>query len=568
MENALYAQWLEKAADEDILAELRSIAGDEEAISDRFYRALEFGTGGLRGVIGAGTNRMNIYTVGLAAQALADYLKASDGTLAVAIGHDSRIKSREFAKAAAAVLASNGVKVHIFTELEPTPVVSYAVRTLGCGAGIMITASHNPAKYNGFKCYGADGCQMTDKAAGEVYDFMRRLDIFADLKFGDFEELVAAGAIEYISDSLLESYIDVVQSRSVNPGVCEKADLSVIYTPLCGTGNKPVRAILERIGVKNVTVESRQENPDGNFPGCPYPNPEIREAFTYSLELAQQLNPELLLATDPDADRVGIAVRSEDGYVLMSGNEVGALLTDYILSSLKAQGKLPANPVVIKTIVTSDLGARIALSYGCEVRNLLTGFKYIGEQIGLLEKAGEVDRFIFGYEESYGYLSGSYARDKDAVVASMLICEMASYYKLQGKTLLDVMHELYEKYGYYCHRLCNFQFEGQEGMLKMKSIMNNLRENAPTEIGGEVVAISRDYEQHIERNLETGETAEITLPTSNVLAYIFKDGGSVIVRPSGTEPKLKVYLTAVAASNEAGAQCLNTLEASVKSLVE
>lgn len=547
MEMKLYETWKAKASDADVLAELNDVEGKDEEISDRFYRSLEFGTGGLRGVIGAGTNRMNVYTVSMAAQALADSLIAKGDKRAVAIGYDSRIKSTDFAKCAAATLASNGIEAHIFPELIPTPVVSYAVRELNCSAGIMITASHNPAKYNGFKCYGADGCQMTDGAAGEVYSFMQKLDIFDDVKRGDFDGLMAQGLIHWIDQSLIENFLDAVEASSVNPGLCKDAGLKVIYTPLCGTGNKPVRAILKRIGIEEVKVVPEQELPNGNFPTCPYPNPEIREAFACALKLAETEQPDLLLATDPDCDRVGIAVKSADGYQLMSGNEVGAMMMNYMLSCRKEQGKLSANPVCVNTIVTSDLGDRIAEKYGCELRKVLTGFKYIGEIIGWLEADGEKERFVMGYEESYGYLCGTYARDKDAVVASMMICEMAAYYKKQGKSLLDVMNEIYEEFGYYRNRLLNYTFEGESGMKRMSEIMDTLRQNPPTEIAGDKVLTVSDYKLSVKKTLADGAESEIKLPKSNVLAYKLENGGSFIVRPSGTEPKIKVYAAAVGA---------------------
>ncbi len=564
----LYNEWLEKAADNALQEELRAIAGDEEKIRDRFFRTLEFGTGGLRGVLGAGTNRMNIYTIGVAAQALADYLKnkgIENGK--VAIGHDSRINSDVFAKTSAAVLAMNGIHAYIFPQLVPTPVVSFAVRELECDGGICITASHNPSEYNGFKCYGADGCQMTDFDAGEVSACMDKLDIFEDVKHGDFDALLAENKIEFISEEVCNAYINNVLSCRVNSEACEKAELSVVYTPLCGAGNRFVREVLDKAGVKNVTVVPEQEKPDGTFPGCPYPNPEIREAFTLALRLAEDVKPELLLATDPDSDRVGIAVRKDDDYVLMSGNEVGALLVNYILYARQENGTLPENPVVIKSIVTGDLGARIAESYGCECRNVLTGFKYIGEQMTELLEAGEIERFVMGWEESYGYLAGAYARDKDAVVASMLICEMASYYKLLGKSLLDVMQEVYEKYGYFCHRLCNYTFRGEAGVRKMGEITDKLRANPLTEIAGLKVAVRRDYLESVEIKAD-GTESEITLPKSNVLVYIFENGGSLIVRPSGTEPKMKIYLTAVEASAKLGTEMLDRLEAEANKIAE
>ncbi len=564
----LYSRWLEKATDKAMQEELKAIAGEDDKIRDRFFRTLEFGTGGLRGVLGAGTNRMNIYTIGVTAQALADYLKNKGIENAkVAIGYDSRIMSDVFAKTSAAVLAMNGIHAYIFPQLVPTPVVSFAVRELECDGGVCITASHNPSEYNGFKCYGADGCQMTDFDAGEVSACMEKLDIFEDVKHGDFDALLAENKIEYISEDVCQAYIGNVLSCRTNEEVCEKADLSVVYTPLCGAGNRFVREVLDRAGVKNVTVVSEQEKPDGNFPGCPYPNPEIREAFTLALRLAEDVKPELLLATDPDSDRVGIAVRKDDDYVLMSGNEVGALLVNYVLSTRKEKGILPANPVVIKSIVTSDLGARVAESYGCECRNVLTGFKYIGEQMTELLEAGEIERFIMGWEESYGYLAGAYARDKDAVVASMLICEMASYYKLQGKSLLDVMHELYEKYGYFCHRLCNYAFKGEAGLKKMAEITDKLRANPLTEVAGLKVSVRRDYLESVEIKAD-GTKTDITLPKSNVLVYIFENGGSLIVRPSGTEPKMKIYLTAVESSPKAGTEMLDKLEAEADKIAE
>lgn len=564
----LYSKWLEKATDAEIQNELKAIADDENMIRDRFFKSLEFGTGGLRGVIGAGTNRMNIYTIGLAAQALADYLKnngVENGK--VAIGYDSRIKSDVFAKTTAAVLAKNGIHAYIFPQLVPTPVVSFAVRELNCDGGVCVTASHNPSEYNGFKCYGADGCQMTDFDAGEVSACMDKLDIFDGVKYGDFDKLLAENKIEYISEDVCQAYISNVLSCEINGKACEDANLSVVYTPLCGAGNRFVREVLDRAGVKNVTVVPEQEKPDGTFPGCPYPNPEIREAFTCALKLAEDIKPELLLATDPDSDRVGIAVRKDDDYVLMSGNEVGALLVNYLLSMRKEKGTLPANPVVIKSIVTGDLGARIAESYGCECRNVLTGFKYIGEQMTELLEAGEIERFIMGWEESYGYLAGSYARDKDAVVASMLICEMASYYKLQGKSLLDVMHELYEKHGYYCHRLCNYAFKGEAGLKRMAEISDYLRAHALTQIAGQKVVIRRDYLESVEVK-EDGTKTEITLPKSNVLVYVFENGGSLVIRPSGTEPKMKIYLTAVESSPKAGTEMLDKLEAEANKMAE
>ena len=540
-----YTLWLERATEDiDLTAELTSVANDPEAIRDRFYQELAFGTGGLRGVIGAGENRMNVYTVRKATQGLANYLHERYDAPAVAISYDSRIKSDYFAVEAARVLAGNGCTVHIFPQLEPTPVLSYAVRFYGCQAGIMVTASHNPAKYNGYKCYGADGCQMTDEDANAVTACIRALDIFEDVKVADFDEAVRDGRIRLIGDELLESYIGKVMEQQVNPDVCAKAGLKVIYTPLNGAGNVPVREVLRRVGVENVQVVPEQELPDGNFPTAPYPNPEIREAFGCALAMAEKEQPDLLLATDPDSDRVGIAVRGADGYTLMSGNEVGCLLVDYILSCRHAAGTLPKNPVVIKTIVTTNMAAEIAKKYGCELRDLLTGFKYIGEQIGLLEKEGTPERYVFGFEESYGYLAGAYVRDKDAVVASMLIVEMASYYRLQGITLLDRMAQLYAEYGVYRTSQVNVAFEGEQGMIAMGELMAGLRKQPPTEIGGVKVLSCADYEQRVYTDFVNGETKVLTLPRSNVLSYTLENGAGVIFRPSGTEPKIKAYITA------------------------
>ncbi len=552
----LYRMWLQRAVeDPDLTTELRSIEGDEEQIRDRFYSDLAFGTGGLRGVIGAGSNRMNIYTVRRATQGLSNYLKERYDTAAVAISFDSRNKSTLFAKEAARVLAGNGINVYIMEELEPTPVLSFAVRELHCQAGIMITASHNPAKYNGYKCYGADGCQMTDHDANAVTDCIEKVDLFDGVTVCGYDEAVRDGRIQTVPDTALETYFENVAAQQVNPGVCGRVPLSVIYTPLNGTGNKPVREMLRRVGVSQVTVVPQQELPDGNFPTAPYPNPEIRQSFECALELAKTVQPDLLLATDPDCDRVGIAVRNGDDYTLMTGNEVGCLLMEYILSSLQKQGRLPAKPVILTTIVTSRLTASIAKKYGCELRLTLTGFKYIGEQIGLLEQAGEPERYLLGFEESYGYERGAYVRDKDAVVASMLICEMAAYYKEQGKSLLQVMGELYKEHGYYDHSMLNIAFEGEQGMKDMDALMTRLRTEGLQKIGGETVTVFTDYLNHIEDNRVTGEKTVLTLPASNVLSFALENGAGVIVRPSGTEPKVKAYITATG-KDEAAAKAL------------
>ena len=544
----LYSLWLEKAVDDpDLIAELKGIEGNDDEIYDRFYRELEFGTAGLRGVIGAGTNRMNIYTVRKATQGLAEYVLDKGGE-SVAIAYDSRIKSTLFAEEAAKVLAANGIKVYIYKELMPTPMLSYAVRELHCTSGIVITASHNPAKYNGYKAYGADGAQLSVENSAKVLSFVDKVEMFGGAKTMSFDEGITSGIIEYIGDELVEKYLETVKTRSVEKVT---ADLKVIYTPLNGTGNKPVREILKRIGIKNVTVVPEQEFPDGNFPTAPFPNPEIRQAFECAINLSKSVEADLLLATDPDCDRVGIAVKNGDDFTLMSGNEVGACLLDYILSRRKANGTLPENPVAVKTIVSTPLADKIAAKYGCKLINVLTGFKYIGEQAGILEKKGEQERFVFGFEESYGYLAGAYVRDKDAVVASMLICEMAAYYKNLGKNLLDVINELYAEHGMVFTSQNSFTFEGAAGMKKMQDIMDDLRRLPPKKIGeNQVVAIS-DYETSEKLELKSGKKSVITLPRSNVLYYDLDENGSnLIVRPSGTEPKIKVYITSVDADGE------------------
>lgn len=470
--NALYNEWLEKATgDPDLKAELESIKGNDDEILDRFYRSLEFGTAGLRGVIGAGTNRMNIYTVGRATQGLADYLNANYDNPSVAIGYDSRIKSDLFSKEAASVLAANGVKVYIYDELEPTPCLSYAIRYYHTQSGIIITASHNPAKYNGYKCYNPNGYQMTDEEAAEAYEYIQKVDYFTGIKKVDFDDAVNAGKIEFIGEKVINSFLDEVQKQCINPEIVKNADLKVIYTPLNGTGNKPVRAILDRIGVKSVYVVPEQEYPDGNFPTCPFPNPEIKQVFEIGLEMNRKIGADILLATDPDCDRVGIAVPDKTGeLVLMSGNEVGAMLLNYILSQRLEKGTLPKSAIAVKSFVSTDLAEVIAKKYNCTFKNLLTGFKYIGELITNLEKEGRASDFVMGFEESYGYLAGTHARDKDAVVASMLICEMAAYYKTKNMNLVDVMNSLYDKFGYYCNEVKSYTFEGAQGMEKWRRL--------------------------------------------------------------------------------------------------
>ena len=564
-----YNEWLENAVeDKDLTAELESIKNNEDEIYDRFYTALKFGTAGLRGIIGAGTNRMNIYVVRQATQGLANYVLKKYGSGSVAISHDSRIKADLFMNEAARVLAANGIKVYITSELQPTPVLSYLVRYFKCQAGIMVTASHNPAAYNGYKAYGEDGCQMTDVAANTVYDEISKLDMFKDVKIADFDEAVKSGMIEYVDESVYDTYLEKVMEQQVNPGVCKGADLKVVYTPLNGTGNKLVRKVLGKIGVNDVVVVPEQELPDGNFTTCPYPNPEIKEALAKGLELCEKEQPDLLLATDPDADRVGIAVKDYDGsYRLISGNEDGVMLTNYILSCKKASGKLPEKPVVVKTIVTTKLINKLCEKYGCELKNVLTGFKYIGEVILNLEKKHEENRYLFGFEESYGYLSGTYVRDKDAVVASMLVCEMAAYYKKQGKSLAEVIDGLYEEFGYYLNQTYSFEFGGAAGMQKMADIMTAVRDNTPKSIAGYDVVKVSDYLLRKETDVATGSVTDIDLPKSNVIALHLADDNAVIIRPSGTEPKIKLYITSVGKDKENAAEICEKLVVASKEIL-
>lgn len=557
-----YDLWVRNVRDPELKAQLEKMGQEEK--KDAFYRNLEFGTGGLRGLLGAGTNRMNILTVGKATQGLADFLKAAKSGASVAIAFDSRINSDVFAKAAASILAGNGVKAYLFKELMPTPVLSYAVRTLHCDAGIVVTASHNPAAYNGYKVYGNDGCQITLDMANAVLAQIEKVDIFSDIRKADFEKGLAEGLIAYISDGLLDSFIADVSKRSVNPGIFAKSGLKVVYTPLNGTGNKPVRRALTGAGLTELHVVPAQENPDGHFPTCPKPNPEERSAFNEALKLTEGLKPDLLLATDPDCDRVGIAVRDTAGeYVLLTGNETGCLVLHYILSQRKANGTLPKNPVVIKTIVTTALTYKIAEEFGAEVIDVLTGFKFIGEQIGLLEKQGRGGDYVFGFEESYGSLPGTYVRDKDAVAASLLICEMAAFYKEKGVNLVDALAGLYQKYGAYRHRLMSFAFEGADGMAKMKSIMEHLRKSGIKNIAGLRVLKTDDYLESVSTTAG-GEKSKLTLPKSDVLLFSLEGGAEVVVRPSGTEPKLKAYFTALGDTTDAGDKAIASLQEGFK----
>ncbi len=545
---AKYEIWMEKAvADPDLKPELEAMAGDEAKIEDAFYKDLEFGTAGLRGVIGAGTNRMNVYIVARASQGLSNYVINHFPTekRSIAISYDSRIKSDVFAKIAAEVFAANGIKAYIFKELMPVPCVSYATRTLQCAAGIMVTASHNPSKYNGYKVYGADGCQMTTAAANEVLGEIEKLDLFADSKRIAFEEGLKAGSIAWIPDEVYTAFVEEVKKQSVVGDAEINKDVAIVYSPLNGAGLKPVLRTLKETGYTNITVVKEQEQPDGNFPTCPYPNPEIHEAMALGMEYAAKYNADLLLATDPDSDRVGIAVKDTEGnYQLLTGNQTGMLLTDYVCARRTENGTMPKDPVVIKTIVTTDMVEQIASHYGVRTVNVLTGFKYIGEQIGLLEKQGKADSYIFGFEESYGYLSGSYVRDKDAVDAAFLICEMFCYYKTRGISLLDKLDELYKRHGYCLNTLYSYQFEGAAGFAKMKEIMKDFQTAGITEFGGRKVETLLDYNTGIDG-----------LPKENVLKFLLEGHGSVVVRPSGTEPKLKTYVT-VSAPDKAVAEVI------------
>lgn len=565
---AKYNRWLENATDDpNLIKELEGISQDENEIKERFVRDLEFGTAGLRGVIGAGTFRMNIYTVRKATQGLAQYLLADFDHPSVAIAYDSRIKSDVFAREAASVLAGNGIKAYIYPQLMPTPMLSFAVRQLKTSAGIVVTASHNPSKYNGYKVYGPDGCQMTDVAAGKVLDNIEAVDTFTGVKLAGFEAGLANGMIEYIGQDICDLFNQKVLASAINPGIAQDADLKVVYTPLNGTGNKPVRRVLTDMGISDVYVVPEQENPDGNFPTAPYPNPEIPQAFECAFALADKVNPDLLLATDPDADRVGIAVRQNGKYRLMTGNEVGCMLIDYILKGRIANGTLPANPVAIKSIVSTPLTDVIAESYGVKIYSVLTGFKYIGEKIGQLEAEGKESDFVFAFEESYGYMGGSFVRDKDAVTASMLICEMAAYYKKQGKNLADVMDALYEKHGYYITMVENFAFEGLAGMSKMKELMDGLRANPFDSVAGRAVVSSSDFLTSEKTVAATGQKEKILLPKSNVLFYTLENNCTAVIRPSGTEPKVKLYITAKGASADQAAEFASEIIADIKQKV-
>lgn len=554
----VYQRWLNCAMDPEVAAELLRLQEQPEQLKDAFYRNLAFGTGGLRGILGAGTNRMNIYTVAKASQGLANYVIKHflPNARKIAISYDSRIKSNVFSKIAAEVFAANGLQVFIYPQLMPTPCLSFAVRELHCAAGIMVTASHNPAKYNGYKVYGPDGCQITTQAADEILHEIENLDIFTNVKRVPFERALHEGKIKYIPEDVYTAFTNTVKEESLLGNVQVDKNVSIVYSPLNGAGLRPVLRALTESGFSNITVVKEQEQPDGNFPTCPYPNPEIREAMELGLQYAAKYQADLLLATDPDCDRVGIAVKNEkEEYQLLSGNETGMLLLDYICSRRKELGKMPANPVFVKTIVTSDLQEKIAEHYGVKTVNVLTGFKFIGEQIGLLEKQGRVRDYIFGAEESYGYLSGTYVRDKDAVNGAFLICEMFAYYKAKGKSLLTRLQELYAQYGYCLNSLHTYQFEGADGFVAMQRIMETFR-NSCKAFGSFLIEKCVDY-----------LTGMDGLPKSNVLKFFLSGGHSAVLRPSGTEPKLKLYLSIQAHNKDEASLLQDKLKMAIEKLI-
>ena len=562
-EQAELRRWLEEVTDPELSAELLSIRNEEKEVHERFYRSLEFGTGGLRGELGAGTNRMNIYTVRQATQGFAAYLLTQEEKPSAAISYDSRHKSDVFARETARVLAANGIKVYLYPHLMPTPALSFAVLDRHCTGGVMVTASHNPARYNGYKAYAADGAQISGHVAAAVSEEIEKTDIFRDVKLVDFEEALADGRIEYIGDALIERYYAAVMAQALRPELGKAAGLRLVYTPLNGSGLVPVMTVLKRMGHTDITVVPEQEQPNGDFPTCPYPNPEILEAMQLGLNLCEKLGADLLLATDPDSDRVGTVVLQNGTPRLISGNEMGVLLLDYICRTRLELHKMPKNPVAVRSIVSTTMTDAIAAHYGVEMRQVLTGFKYIGEQIAHLEAEGHPERFIFGFEESYGYLAGGYVRDKDAVVASMLICEMAAWYKGQGKNLGEALDDLYAQYGFYFNKVDSYTFPGSDGMAKMAALMETLRTELPIAIAGRPVTGHTDYEAG--KRYEDGEGETPTgLPTSNVMAFRLGKEGSLVARPSGTEPKLKFYYSLRAADRPTAEKAYGEIKASVE----
>ncbi len=558
-------RWIANVSDKELAAELAEMkkaadAGDDSAAVDAFFQDLAFGTAGLRGTLGAGTNRMNIYTVGRATQGFADYLNANFENPSVAIARDSRNKGELFVQVTASILAANGIVAHVYPKISPVPTLSFAVRDLGCSGGICMTASHNPAAYNGYKAYGPDGCQITSEAAKAISASIANTDAFSGVKTMGFDEAVASGMVKWIDDAVLERYYDAVLSKSVSSLSAEQvaeAPLKLVYTPLNGTGLIPVTTVLERAGITDITVVPEQREPNGDFPTCPYPNPEIREAMQKGIDLCEEVHPDLLLATDPDADRVGVACKDGDDYTLLTGNEMGVLLLDYIARMRSERGEDLSDKVAVTTIVSSAMVDALAAEYGFELRRCLTGFKYIGDIITELSDAGQVDRFIFGFEESYGYLSGDHVRDKDAVNASLLICQMAQDYKLRGMNLAQAMRALYEKHGWWLNRTASVSFPGAAGAEIMRGIMAKLREQAPSELAGRAVEAVVDYEGGVNG-----------LPSANVVEFDVEGGNKVIVRPSGTEPKIKLYVFAKDADRAAADALLDALEAAGRELLK
>ncbi len=556
----VYNMWCENATeDSDLVCELDMIRNSQSEIEDRFYKDIEFGTGGLRGEIGVGTNRINIYTIRKVSQGLSNYLNKNYKNPSIAIAYDSRIKSEIFAKNSAGVFAANNVKVFIFKELMPTPMLSFAVRKLGCSAGVVITASHNPARYNGYKVYGDDGCQITLAMADKVFSEIKQVDIFKEINYDSFETGIQNNNITYISEDVVRAYLNVVSQQSINNFIAKKEDLKIVYTPLNGAGLFCVTNVLKLNGFDDVNVVKEQEKPDGNFPTCPYPNPEVKDALKLGLELSKQIDADLLLATDPDCDRIGIAVKHNGEMELLSGNQVGVLLFDYICEGRVRNGTMPEKPVAIKTIVTTDMAKLVAKNFDVELIDVLTGFKFIGEQIGCLEQRKEQHRYIFGFEESYGYLSGGYVRDKDGVNAALLIAEMTAYYKNKGKTLVDVFESLSNKYGYYENVLESIEFAGSSGFAKMQDIMNQFKNNPPKYIDDTKVKEVYDYSSSVKTDC-FGNRAEINLPKSNVVKFVLENNVSLIIRPSGTEPKLKIYYMANGDSKQQACGMIESLQ--------
>lgn len=564
-----YERWLVQAQDAELQAELKGIAGKDAEIQERFCAELEFGTAGLRGILGAGPARMNIYTVRRATQGLAAYINACYGQGSVAVAYDSRHKSVDFAQQCAAVLAGNGIKVWLYDRLMPTPMLSFAVRELGARAGIMITASHNPAQYNGYKVYGSDGCQMTLEDTAAVSARIDEVDVFDGVTCMDFEQGVADGLIFYIGNHTIERYYEEVEKQQIHPGVSERYPVKILYSPLYGTGNEPVRRVLDDIGQKDVVIVREQEQPNGDFPTAPYPNPETKEALAVGLELCKEVKPDIFIATDPDADRMGVAIRdSKSGYHILTGNEVGVLLLHYIIQGRNARKTMPENPIAVRSIVSTRLADEVARDGGVEMRTVLTGFKYIGETILMLEQQGQQDRFIFGFEESCGYLAGTYVRDKDAVVACMLLCEMASWCRSKGTRIGLVLEEIYKTYGYYRNGVVNLEFLGLAGADEMAAVMERLYREYPEQLGGQAVTTVADFKRGLRTSLTLGVETPVGLPEADVIGYSLESGATVLVRPSGTEPKMKIYITAKAKTAAEADKQIKKLETAARKLVK